>query len=60
MSDQSEPLTRYHVARQNDGRGWMLMRLIAFGSSEATVIAANLTETDARRKLADLRATEAS
>lgn len=58
MSDQ--PLTRYHVARQNDGRGWMLMRIIAFGSPEATVIAVDMTETDARRKLADLRATEAS
>lgn len=53
------PPSRYHAARQNDGRGWMLIRLEAIGSAEARIIDANLTEQLARERLADLRAAEA-
>lgn len=48
----------YHVARQNDGRGWMLLELDAIGPAQATIVAVDLTEPDARGRLADLRAAE--
>lgn len=50
--------SRYHAARQNNGRGWMLLRLDALGASTATILAVDLTEASAREKLADLRAAE--
>jgi hypothetical protein len=50
--------SRYHAARQNDGRGWMLLRLERLGSARATVIAANLTEQDARARLDEYRRVE--
>lgn len=50
--------TRYHAARQNDGRGWMLLRLEKLGSARATVIAVNLSEQDARDRLDEYRRVE--
>jgi hypothetical protein len=50
--------SRYHAARQNDGKGWMLLRLDRIGSARATVIATNLTEADARTKLDEYRYVE--
>lgn len=56
-----EVLSRYHLAKQNDGRGWMILRLVTLGSefpAEATVVACNLQEFDARAKLTELRTAE--
>lgn len=54
----SERLSRYHAARQHDGRGWMLVVLDAIGSSRATVLLVDLPEDAARVILDDLRAAE--
>lgn len=53
-------LSRYHIAKQNDGRGWMLCRLNALGSKQAVVVAVNLGESDARCRPAAYRREEQS
>lgn len=59
----SEPIrpSRYYTATQHDGRGQMIFRLndiCAGHPATATVVAVDLSEADAARRLADLRATE--
>lgn len=54
--------SRYHLAKQNDGHGWMLLRLDAlhtgFANARATVVDCNLPEERARQRLAECRAEE--
>lgn len=53
--------SRYHIARQNNGRGWMLLRLAALGTgfpATATVVESDLTEGLARDRLTSMRAAE--
>jgi hypothetical protein len=51
-------VSRYHIARHTDGDGWILFKLDALGSSEATIIGARMTEKHARRRLAWYRSAE--
>lgn len=52
----------YHLAKQNDGRGWLMLRLADSdnpdGTIEAIVVACNLEEGAARDLLAKTRAEE--
>lgn len=53
--------SRYHLAKQNDGLGWMILRLDALGagwSTKATVVECNQPEATARHRLFELRAIE--
>lgn len=56
--------SRYHIAKQTDGRGWMIIRLSAlhagFANTTATVVECGLTECLARERLVDLRNAEAT
>lgn len=51
-------MSLYHLAKQNDGLGWMLFRLDRIGSHEATVICAQMTEESARELLESFRGVE--
>ncbi|HKP06399.1 MAG TPA: hypothetical protein VJU58_04025 [Microbacterium sp.] len=53
-------MSRYHVAEQTDGRGWMVLKLDEIGSNKVTVLLSDLPEDGARTMLADLRAGEVS
>ncbi len=46
----------YHLFKQNDGRGWGILRLT--GGNQAVVVDANLPEGDARDRLATYRRKE--
>jgi hypothetical protein len=53
--------SRYHLAEQHDGRGWMLFRLAELGGgfpAKATVVECNLPEAAARLRLLEVRAAE--
>lgn len=52
-------VSRYHLAKQNNGRGWLVLRLDAIGSMSGTVVDCNLTQEDAHALLCELRAEEA-
>lgn len=57
----SERPSRYHLCEQNDGRGWLLVRLKELGAgwpAEATVVECNLPEAAARLRLLEVRAAE--
>lgn len=57
----TERLSRYHLAEQHDGRGWMILRLDALYTGfpvTARVVACNMAESDARVQLEDLRGAE--
>lgn len=51
--------SRYHIAKQHDGFGWMILRLDEIGSASATVIDCNLPESTARDRLVGFRNAEA-
>lgn len=54
-------VSRYHLAEQTNGRGWMLLRLDALGagwSTTARVVACDMPEAPARLRLLELRAAE--
>lgn len=50
--------SRYHRFKQDDGRGYGIIRLDAIGSNRATVIDANLSDGDATARLAAYRREE--
>ena len=53
--------SRYHLAEQHDGHGWLLVRLKDLGAgwpAEATVVECNLPEAAARLRLLEMRAAE--
>lgn len=50
--------SRYHRARQHNGRGYMIIRQDAIGSSEAMVIAVDLSDAEASETLAAYRREE--
>jgi len=53
--------SRYHLARQHDGRGWMVLRLDALHTglpSPATVVMRDISEESARERLAEFREAE--
>ncbi len=50
--------SRYHIAKHTDGSGWMLFKLDAIGSHEATILYAGMTERSARVRLTALRDAE--
>ena len=53
--------SRYHLAKQHDGRGWMVLRLDALHAGfpvPATVVMCDLPEEGARTRLDDLRVAE--
>lgn len=55
--------SRYHIAKQNNGRGWMLLRLDATGTgfpAKARVVECDLTEGHARERLVECRAAESA
>lgn len=56
--------SRYHVGKQTDGRGWMIIRLSALhaglANTTATVVECNLPEATARARLADYRLAESA
>jgi hypothetical protein len=50
--------SRYHRFKQDNGRGFGILKLDAIGSSRATVIDANLPEDEATFRLAAYRREE--
>ena len=54
--------SRYHVGKQHNGRGWMIIRLSALhaglANTTATVIECDLAEDAARARLAQYRREE--
>ena len=50
--------SRYHRFKQDDGKGFGILRLDAIGGNEATIVDANLTEDAARELLAAYRREE--
>lgn len=54
--------SRYHLAEQTDGNGWMIVRLnelhAGWSKTTATVVACNMTEVTARVRLDELRASD--
>lgn len=57
----TNPRTRYHRAKQDNGRGWMLIRLDELGagwSTTALVVEVDLTDVASQQRLLELRAAE--
>jgi hypothetical protein len=55
--------SRYHIGKQHNGRGWLLLRLDALhmgDKTKARVIECDLPEERARERLAEYRAAEAA
>lgn len=50
--------SRYHRFKQDDGQGFGIIRLDAIGSNRATVVDANLAESEASERLAAYRREE--
>lgn len=60
MSKPTRP-SRYHIARQDNGRGWLLLRLNELGAgwrTEAIVMECDLPEAAARLRLLEVRTSE--
>lgn len=51
-------MSRYFAVKQDDGRGWLVLRLDEIGGSYGTVVDCNMPEEAAHDLLADLRASE--
>ena len=62
MTTPAARRSRYHLAEQHDGRGWMIIRLSALGAgwerTTAVVVECNLPEETARLRLMERRAAE--
>lgn len=55
--------SRYHIGKQHNGRGWMVLRLDALhmgDNTTARVVEYDLSEELARERLAEYRAAEAA
>lgn len=56
--------SRYHIGKQTNGRGWMILRLnqlhAGLANTTATVVECDLPEATARERLADYRLTESA
>lgn len=49
-------MSLYHAFRQDNGKGWGILRQLAPGSTEAVVLAVDLPEHVAKAGLAEMRA----